>query len=98
MIRTIVENILLFLLPTFIYAAWVLLGLARHTKDDGGGKGRPVAGILDDAPLLWLFASGALLVIVTLAAFESSSSGGKPGQHYQPPSMKDGKIEPGHIE
>jgi hypothetical protein len=97
MIRTIVENMLLFLLPTFIYAAWVLLGQARHAKEKGDDNGRPVMGILDDAPLLWLFASGALLVIVTLAAFESSS-GGKPGQHYQPPSMKDGKIEPGHIE
>jgi len=97
MIRTIAENILLFLLPTLVYAAWVLLGQARQDKGEGG-KGRSVAGILDDAPLLWLFASGALLVIVTLATFESSSSGGKPGQHYEPPSMKDGKIEPGHIE
>jgi len=98
MIRTIFENVLLFLLPTFVYAAWVLLGMARRTKAEGEGTARQASGILDDAPLLWLFASGALLVIVTLAAFESSSSGGKPGQHYQPPSMKDGKIEPGHIE
>jgi len=26
-----------------------------------------------------------------------STSGGKPGQEYEPPSMKDGKIEPGRL-
>jgi hypothetical protein len=96
MIRTIVENILLFLLPTLAYVAWVLISQAW--AKDTGKDGPKAASLLDDAPLLWLFAGGALLVIVTLAAFESSSSGGKPGQHYQPPSMKDGKIDPGHID
>jgi hypothetical protein len=62
---------------------------------DGEDAGTPK--ILDDAPLLWLFGAGAVLVVVTLVAFESSS-GGKPGQHYVPPSYKDGKIDPGHIE
>ena len=48
-------------------------------------------------PLIWLFIAGAVLVIVTLVAF-GSTSGGKPGQHYVPPVMKDGKIVPGHID
>ncbi len=61
------------------------------------GKDTGATKILDDAPLLWLFVAGAVLVVVTLIAFESSS-GGKPGQHYVPPSYKDGKIEPGHVE
>jgi hypothetical protein len=98
MIRTVIENILLFLLPTFVYVAWVLFQRSRAVaREENGDNQQAVTHILDDAPLLWLFAGGALLVIVTLAAF-GSSSGGKPGQHYQPSVLKDGKIQPGHIE
>ncbi len=96
MIRVVIENILLFLLPTLLYVAWVLL----TRQPQASGPDREDAGetkLLDDAPLLWLFAAGAALVVVTLVAFESPS-GGKPGQHYVPPSYKDGKIDPGHIE
>ena len=98
MIRTVIENILLFLLPTLLYVAWVLFQRSKEETGEEAASVRSVtAGLLDDAPLLWLFAGGAFLVIVTLAAF-GTSSGGKPGQHYQPPVLKDGKIEPGHIE
>jgi hypothetical protein len=96
MIRVVIENVLLFLLPTLLYVAWVLL--TRQPQANGpDGEDAAQPKILDDAPLLWLFAAGAALVVVTLLAFESSS-GGKPGQRYVPPSYKDGKIEPGHIE
>lgn len=99
MIRTVIENLLLFLLPTLLYVAWVLF---RRTKDevqdaDGGTERHVLAGVLDDAPLLWLFVSGAVLVIVTLAYF-GTSSGGKPGQQYQPSILRDGRIQPSHIE
>jgi Family of unknown function (DUF6111) len=88
MIRIVVENILLFLLPTFVYVAYVYM-----TREERPGATR----VLDDAPLLWLFVAGALCVIVTLVAF-GSVSGGKPGQSYTPPVLKDGRIEPGHID
>ncbi len=91
MIRIIVENVLLFLLPTLLYIGYVLLSRAQAGDEAG------TAGVLDDAPLLVLFGAGALLVIVTLIAF-GSTTGGKPGQHYEPPSLEDGKIKPGHIE
>lgn len=99
MIRTVIENLLLFLLPTLLYVAWVMLQRYRSSagQDDEDGGSRGAAQLLDDAPLLWLFASGALLVIVTLTAF-GSSSGGKPGQRYEPSILKDGKIQPSHIE
>lgn len=98
MIRTVIENLLLFLLPTFLYVAWVLFRRSRdESEKDAEETGHPIARVLDDAPLLWLFASGALIVIVTLAFF-GTSSGGKPGQQYRPSTMKDGKIEPSHIE
>jgi hypothetical protein len=88
MIRIVIENILLFLLPTFVYVAYVYM-----TREERPGPTR----VLDDAPLLWLFIAGALCVIVTLVAF-GSVSGGKPGQMYTPPVLKDGRIEPGHID
>ncbi|KAB2941392.1 MAG: DUF6111 family protein [Hyphomicrobium sp.] len=88
MIRIVAENILLFLLPTIVYVAYVYM-----TREERPGAMR----VLDDAPLLWLFVAGAALVIITLASF-GSVTGGKPGQVYTPPSLKDGRIEPGHIE
>lgn len=88
MIRIVAENILLFLLPTIIYVAYIYL-----TRDEKPGALR----VLDDAPLIWLFVAGAAVVIITLVSF-GSVTGGKPGQTYTPPSFKDGKIQPGHIE
>ena len=52
MIRVVVENILLFLLPTAMYVGYMLL--TRRTT--------PAGTIVNDAPLLWLFVTGALLV------------------------------------
>ncbi|MDX2155537.1 MAG: DUF6111 family protein [Hyphomicrobiaceae bacterium] len=86
MIRVVIENIILFLLPTVIYAAYVAATRTDTRK-----------GILDDAPLVWLLMAGTGLVIVILVAF-GSTSGGKPGQVYVPPSLKNGHIEPGHID
>lgn len=87
MIRIVIENLLLFLAPTLIYVAYAL-ATRRGTPDSGK--------VFDDAPLIWLFAAGAALVVVTLLVF-GNTSGGKPGQAYVPPSIKDGKIEPGRI-
>lgn len=88
MIRIVAENTLLFLLPTIVYVAYVYM-----TRQDKQGAAR----VLDDAPIIWLFIAGVVLVVVTLATF-GSISGGKPGQVYVPPVYKDGHIEPGHLE
>ena len=93
MIRIVVENLLLFLLPTMVYVAWVLF---RHYQSEAGGP-LDRQQFMSDAPFLWLFSAGVILVVLMLVAFESSS-GGKPGQHYLPPTLKNGKIEPGHLE
>ena len=89
MIRVVVENIVLFLLPTAIYATYILL----TRKQDEQGK-----GVLDDAPFFWLMLAGTALVFLVLIAF-GSTSGGKPGQTYVPPSIgTDGKIDPGGLK
>lgn len=97
MIRIVIENLLLFLLPTFVYAAWMLYQRSKAEARDENGNAPPVTALLNDAPLLWLFIGGAVLVIATLATF-GTSSGGKPGQHYTPGVFRDGKIQPGKIE
>ena len=86
MIRVVIENIVLFLLPTAVYALYMAATRSDTNK-----------GILDEAPQVWLMMTGTALVLIVLAAF-GSNTGGRPGQHYDPPTMKDGHIEPGRIK
>lgn len=95
MIRVVLENVVLFLLPSLAYIAYTWM-MAAAPSD--GSAPRSANEIIDDAPLLWLFATGAALVLLTLIAFGDTTGGGKPGQNYEPPSMKNGHIEPGHVE
>ncbi len=88
MIRIVVENVVLFMLPTAIYFAYRYMAM---------GEDRSASGAMDDAPLFGLFAAGALVVITVLVLF-SQTNGGKPGQKYEPPVFKDGRIQPGRIE
>ena len=88
MIRIVAENILLFLLPTIVYVAYVYM-----TREEKPGAAR----VLDDAPLIWLFVAGAIIVLAVLVTF-GSRTGGIPGQTYTPPVLKDGRIEPGHLD
>ena len=88
MIRVVIENVLLFLLPTAMYLGYVLL-----TRRVTGA-----AGLIDDAPLVWLFVAGALLVAATLVYYATITPGGTPGQVYIPPRMKNGQIEPGQLK
>ena len=87
MIRVVIENILLFLLPTAIYIAYMLV----RKRNQPPGTARQ---IIDDAPVIWLLVSGAVVMIAGLAYF-GSFTGGKPGEQYQPPVYRDGKIIPG---
>lgn len=89
MVRILLENALLFLLPTIIYVTYRLITRGRNSSP---------TGVLDDAPLLWLFIAGAALALSTLVFFSSTTTGGKPGQVYVPPALEDGRIVPGHNE
>ncbi len=87
MIRVVVENVVLFLMPAAAYVAYMML-----MRRDGA----PASQVLNEAPLIWLFVAGAFAVIATLVLF-GDVSGGKPGQVYEPTVLKDGKIEPGRM-
>lgn len=98
MIRIVLENVLLFFLPTLVYLAYVALTREKAPAGaDGTATPGRQQGLLDDAPLLYLFAAGVALVLATLVFF-GSTSGGKPDQVYHPPVIKDGRVEPGRIE
>ena len=88
MIRVIVENILLFLLPAAVYVAYMLLTRRRSSPGE----------VFNDAPLVWLFTAGAAMVIASLIYFASTTVGGSPDQKYTPPYMKDGRIQPGELK
>jgi hypothetical protein len=88
MIRIIIENILLFLLPVAVYAGYMLLTRRRASPGE----------VFNDAPLVWLFVAGASMVIVSLVYFASTTISGSPDQKYTPPHMKDGRIQPGELK
>lgn len=94
MIRILVENILIFLLPTLLYAAYVVATAPASENDAERTLGR----VLEEAPYLWLATAGAILVVLSLIAF-GNFDGGKPGTKYQPQIMKDGHIvHPGQVK
>ena len=86
MIRWAIESVILFFLPTLIYVGYVAL----RSRDDAEGR-----DVLAGAPILWLTALGAVLVVLVMVVF-GSTEGGRPGEGYEPPVYKDGKIIPGH--
>jgi predicted membrane channel-forming protein YqfA (hemolysin III family) len=88
MIRIVVENVLLFLLPAAMYMGYVLL--TRRTTSAGT--------VINEAPLVWLFIAGAVLVVGTVFYYASTGEGGRPDQTYTPPRVKDGRIEPGVLK
>lgn len=89
MIRVVIENIVLLLLPTVLYFSYIYLTRGTVTNRQQA---------IDDAPFLWLFVAGAALCMIALAFFASYSGAGRPQDVYIPSVVKDGKIIPGRIE
>jgi hypothetical protein len=88
MIRVLIENLLVFLLPTFIYVSFALLF---------NRKGLTLAAVLNRAPILPLAILGASMVALVLSLFGNVGQG-KPGQVYVPAEFKDGKVIPGQMK
>lgn len=88
MIRVIAENVMLFLMPTIV---WVLYTYVKRRRENLG-----FYEVLSMAPAAWLFATGAILVVCVLVFF-GSTSGGRPGQIYEPATMQNGTIVPGRM-
>ncbi|ODS01304.1 hypothetical protein AUC68_00025 [Methyloceanibacter methanicus] len=85
MLRVILINILLFLLPFLVYAAYVV-----WVK--GVAPNRAMAG----APFLWLVIAGLVVLFVGLFTLVDFTGGDREGR-YQPSVLEDGVIKPGGI-
>jgi len=87
MIRIILINLFLLLLPFIIYFAYVYL------VGGGRGKNEPI----NFTPLVVLFGIGLVLMMGAIAYFIQFESG-EPGQRYVPPRVENGVLKPGRLE
>lgn len=87
MLRVVLENVLLFFLPAALYVAYVMM--VRKTPAS-------TAQILNEAPLVLLTVAGVGIIGITFLFFGAKQEG-SPGQAYEPPQYKDGKIVPGRV-
>ncbi len=87
MIRVILINLFLFLLPFIVYFAYVYL--VRR----GGKPDEPFSA----TPLVTLFAIGLMLMMGAIVYFIQFETG-QPGQTYVPSEFRDGVLRPGRIE
>jgi hypothetical protein len=92
MIRIALECALVFLLPAALYFGYHFI--AGDRINSASGTPKSPAEIIDEAPLVWLFALGTILLFGSLLAFATLQEPGldKP---YEPAVYKDGKIQPG---
>ena len=92
MIRIALECALVFLLPAALYFGYHLM--AKDRLRGATGTPKSPGEIVDEAPLVWLFALGTILLFGTLLAFATLQEPGidKP---YEPAIYKDGKITQG---
>lgn len=87
MIRVVLINLLLFLLPFIIYFAYVYL-----VRDDRN-RNEPFSA----TPLVVLFCIGLFLMMGAVVYFIQFESG-QPGQRYVPPTVENGVLKPGRLE
>ncbi len=85
MIRIILVNLLLLLLPFILYFAYVYLVKGKTSEP------------LQTAPLFALFAIGLIMMMGAVIYFIQFETG-QPGQAYSPPVFRDGVIQPGQLE
>ena len=87
MIRVFFVHALLFALPFFGYALFLLFSTGRMADRQSWVE----------APLGWLALAGGVIAIISLLVLASFDTGGRDG-HYTPSIFVDGKLVPGKIE
>ncbi|HTY67821.1 MAG TPA: DUF6111 family protein [Alphaproteobacteria bacterium] len=91
MSRILLQVVAPILLPSVLYALW-LVAERRRLEAVGSAGTKHWA----DAPWLWLLALGvffAVIITMALALVGGESIVGE----YVPPQIKDGRIVPGHV-
>lgn len=88
MLRVVLLELVMFLLPFFIYGIYVYW--FRQAEPGEGG-------IWADAPLAWLAVAGIVLMLIAITLL-IQFTGDRPGGVYVPPRFEDGVLKPGHFE
>jgi Family of unknown function (DUF6111) len=87
MARVIALELLLFALPFIGYAFYLYFSRLDPTKREAW----------ENSPIYWL-AIGGLLLMIAGFVVTATFSGAPPDATYTPAQMRDGKIEPGHLD
>lgn len=87
MLRVVLVQLVLFLIPFALYAAYIWLSKKGDMTDKENWRGAGGG----------LFIGGVVLVVLGLLAFRFME-GAAPYSRYQPAVIKDGKIIPGYFE
>ncbi len=87
MIRILLVEVLLFVLPFALYGAYMIVT----------GKAKPGPGFWSQAPLRYLVIAGLVCVIAGLIWLATFGDADKSGTYY-PAQFKDGVLTPGRIE
>jgi O-antigen/teichoic acid export membrane protein len=87
MARVVALQLLLFLLPFIGYGFYLYFSRMDPMKRESW----------ESSPIYWLSIAGLLLTI-TGFVLTATFSGAPPGSKYTPAQLRDGKIEPGHLD
>ena len=87
MMRVVLINLLMFLLPFLLYGGYVYLTRGSQSPDS----------IWRGAPIGWLVVAGVVLALGTLFTLVTFSGWGTEGTYY-PPRFEDGVVKPGRVE
>lgn len=86
MLRIFLINILLFLLPFLIYAAYMIWV-----------KGVAPSSLTRITPVVWLIVAGFACLLIGMVLLVQFSGGERDGT-YQPSVIEDGVIKPGRVD
>ncbi|MCA1299310.1 DUF6111 family protein [Stappia indica] len=86
MLRVILTQLLLFLLPFLGFAIWLAINKKAQTSKNWR-----------EGPMVWLVIAGIGLVIAGLVGL-ATIEGLPEGQVYKPAELRDGVLIPGHYE
>jgi hypothetical protein len=90
-VRVALSILLPLLLPTALYLMYAWYVGRRARAQDPSGNTAPAE---IDVPWSWLAAAGVVLMLISFTV-GFVDTGAKPGAHYEPAHMENGKLVPG---
>lgn len=100
MIRVFLTSALLFLLPFILFAIYAtVMDFLSAPVPGSTSTSTSRQSAWTNPPVAWMAGIGAVLVLGTLIYLAATTApAGPPTGTYHPPTVKDGKIQPGYID